>query len=152
MVGGLVFAALAQRLAQRTWLVGATVLYAAALLGLYFLRPGSVPAVSVSFLAGLMLSVLFAVPFSASYSRTPQRFLGRVGSLGAAQGSLTGALASLGFGWLMHAVAAPAALMVCAAVMAAIAVALATMPFIRLLDHPTASPQQEGWRRSGRPR
>jgi predicted MFS family arabinose efflux permease len=143
MMGGLVFAALAQRLAQRTWLVGATVLYAAALLGLYFLRPGSVPAMSVSFLAGLMLSVLFAVPYSAFYSRTPQRFLGRVGSLGAAQGSLTGALASLGFGWLMHAVSAPVALLVCAAVMGTIAVALATMPFMRLLDHPTEPVEEQ---------
>ncbi|MEV0285879.1 MULTISPECIES: MFS transporter [unclassified Kribbella] len=137
MVGGVTFAALAQKLPQRTWLVGATGLYASALLGLYFLQPGSIPAIGVSFLAGSMLSVMFAVPYTAFYSRTPQNLLGRVGSLGAAYGSLVGALASLGFGRLMHAVSAPHALIVSALIMGAIAFALASLPFMRLLDHPT---------------
>jgi predicted MFS family arabinose efflux permease len=141
MVGGVLFAALAQKLPQRTWLVSATALYASALLGLYFLKPGSLLAVGVSFLAGLMLSVLFAVPFTAFYSRTPQELLGRVGSLGAAHGALMGALASLGFGWLMHTVSAPTALLVCALIMGGIATALAFMPFMRLLDSP-AEPQE----------
>ena len=105
--GGVTFAALAQKLPQRTWLVGATGLYASALLGLYVSQPGSILAVGVSFLAGSMLSVMFAVPYTAFYSRTPQELLGRVGSLGAAYGSLIGALASLGFGRLMHTVSAP---------------------------------------------
>ena len=136
MVGGALFAALAQKLAQRTWLVGATALYGLALLLLYFLQPGSVVAIGVSFLAGLMLSVMFAVPYTAFYSRTPQKLLGRVGSLGAANGALMGALASLGFGWLMYAVSAPTALLVCAFIMGSIALALATLPFMRLLDKP----------------
>ena len=76
MVGGVAFAALAQKLPQRTWLVGATALYGTALLGLFFLQPGSIAAIVVSFLAGSMLSVLFAVPFTAFYSRTPQKLLG----------------------------------------------------------------------------
>ncbi|TCO30418.1 MFS transporter [Kribbella steppae] len=140
MVGGVLFAALGQKLAQRTWLVSATAFYAVALLGLYFLQPGSVLAVGVSFVAGLMLSVMFAVPFTAFYSRTPQELLGRVGSLGAAHGSLMGALASLGFGWLMHTVSAPTALLVCALIMGGITAALAFMPFMRLLDN-AAEPQ-----------
>jgi hypothetical protein len=49
-----------------------------------------------------------------------------------------GAVASLGFGWLLHAASAPNALLVCAAIMGAIALALATMPFVRLLDVPAA--------------
>ncbi|MGW1342716.1 MFS transporter [Kribbella sp. NPDC002412] len=138
MVGGVAFAALAQRLPQRTWLVGATGLYASALLGLYFLQPGSIPAIGVSFVAGSMLSVMFAVPYTAFYSRTPQNLLGRVGSLGAAYGSLVGALASLGFGRLIHTISAPHALLACALIMGAIALALASMPFMRLLDTPTA--------------
>jgi MFS family permease len=77
MAGGVTFAALAQKLPQRTWLVGATGLYASALLGLFFLQPGSIPAIAVSFLAGSMLSVMFAVPYTAFYSRTPQKMLGR---------------------------------------------------------------------------
>jgi MFS family permease len=136
MVGGTLFAALAHKLPQRTWLAGALGFYGLALFGLYFLQPGSLGAVIVSFVAGLMMSILFAVPFTAFYARTPQRLLGRVGSLGMAMGSLMGALASLGFGWLLHTVPAPSALLVCAIVMGGLAVATAIMPFMRLLDHP----------------
>jgi hypothetical protein len=136
MVGGVTFAALAQKLPQRTWLVATTGLYGFALLVLYFLRPGSVAAIGVSFLAGSMLSVMFAVPYTAFFSRTPRKLLGRVGSLGAAQGTLTGALTSLGFGWLMHAVSAPSALLVCALLMGVISLSLASAPFMRLLDKP----------------
>ena len=143
MVGGVLFAALGEKLAQRTWLVSATGLYGSALLGLYFLQPGSAPAVGVSFVAGLMLSVMFSVPFTAFYSRTPQELLGRVGSLGAANGSLMGALASLGFGWLMHTVSAPTALLACALIMGTITAALAFMPFTRLLDSPVAPEDAE---------
>ena len=134
MVGGVSFAALAQKLPQRTWLVGATALYAVALLGMHFLQPGSIPAIGVSFLAGSMLSVMFSVPYTAFYSRTPQNLLGRVGSLGAAYGTLIGALSALGFGWLIHAVSAPSALLVSSLVMGAIAASLALAPFMRLLD------------------
>lgn len=137
-IGGLVFAAVAQKLPQRTWLVGATSLYAVALLGLFFTRPGSVAAIVVGFFAGSMMSVMFAVPFSAFYSRTPQHLLGRVGSLGAAHGSLMGALASLGFGYLLHNLSAPAALLVSAIGMAAVALLLGTAPFMRHLDTPVA--------------
>jgi hypothetical protein len=142
MVGGVTFAAFAKKLPQRTWLVGATGLYGAALLGLYFLRPGSIPAIAVSFLAGSMLSVLFAVPYTAFFSRTPQHLLGRVGSLGAAYGSLVGALAALGFGRLIQTVSAPHALLVSALIMAGLAIALAAMPFVRLLDQP-AEPEPQ---------
>lgn len=136
MVGGALFAALAQKLTQRTWLIGALTLYALALLSLYFLQPGSIPAIAVSFVAGSMMSILFAVPYTAFYARTPHKLLGRVGSLGAAMGSLAGALASLGFGWLMHAVSAPTALLACAVIMGGIAIASVFMPFMRLLDSP----------------
>ena len=134
MVGGALFAALAQKLTQRTWLVGATALYAFALIGLYFLQPGSIVAIGASFLAGSMMSVMFAVPYTAFYSRTPQKLLGRVGSLGAGMDALAGGLASLGFGWLMQAVSAPSALLGCALIMGSIAVAAAFMPFMRLLN------------------
>lgn len=143
MVGGVAFAALAQKLAQRTWLVNATALYALALLGLFFLQPGSMLAIGVSFLAGSVLSILFAVPYTAFYSRTPQKLLGRVGSLGAATGALMGALASLGFGWLMQTVSAPIALLVSALMMGGIAITLAVMPFVRLLDNPTPAEAAE---------
>jgi MFS family permease len=136
MVGGAIFAALAQKLSQQTWLVSGLALYGASLFGLYFLQPGSLAAIAVSFVAGLMMSVMFAVPFTAFYARTPQKLIGRVGSLGMAMGSLAGALASLGFGWLLHTVSAPNALLVSAIVMIGLAIASAYMPFMRLLDHP----------------
>lgn len=143
MVGGVVFAAVASRLPQRMWFAGATGLYAVALLGLFFSRPGSIVAIVVSFVAGSMMSVMFAVPFSSFYSRTPQHLLGRVGSLGAANGSLLGALASLGFGWLLHTVSAPSALLVSAIMMGGVALALATLPFVKLMDAPVPAASDE---------
>jgi MFS family permease len=139
MVGGAVFAAVAHKLAQQTWLVGGLGLYGVSLLALYFVQPGSLWAIGISFIAGLMMSVLYAVPFTAFYSRTPQKLIGRVGSLGMAMGSLAGALASLGFGWLLHVASAPYALLVAAVMMVGLAVASAYMPFMRLLDHPNES-------------
>lgn len=68
---------------------------------------------------------------------SPQNLLGRVGSLGAAYGTLIGALAALAFGWLIHTVSAPSALLVCSLVMGAIAASLALAPFMRLLDSPS---------------
>ncbi|MEU4193065.1 MFS transporter [Kribbella sp. NPDC026611] len=140
MLGGVAFAALAQRLPQRTWLLTAMSGYAAALLTLYFLRPGSIAAIAVSFLAGATLSIMFAVPFTAFYSRTPQHLLGRVGSLGAAYGSLVSALSALAFGKLIHTIAAPQALLAAAAIMTTLTIALATLPFVHLLNA-TPKPQ-----------
>lgn len=143
MLGGLVFAAIAKKLPQRTWLIGATAAYGLGMLGLYFLQPGSLLALGVSFLIGSVLSIMFAVPFAAFYSRTPQKLLGRVGSLGAANGALLGALSSLGFGWLIHTVSAPTALLACAFIMGGLALAFATMPFTRLLDSPLETEEAE---------
>lgn len=112
-------------------------------MGLYFSQPGSILTLSVSFLIGSVLSIMFAVPFTAFYSRTPQKLLGRVGSLGAANGALFGAVSSLGFGWLIHTVSAPVALLVCAGIMGSLALAFATMPFMRLLDSPLETVETE---------
>lgn len=143
MIGGLVFAAIAKKLPQRTWLIGATACYALGMVGLYFLQPGSILTLGVSFLIGLVVSIMFAVPFTAFYSRTPQKLMGRVGSLGAATGALFGALASLGFGWLIQTVSAPMALLVCAAMMGGLALAFVIMPFTRLLDNPLETAKTE---------
>ncbi|HEU5121926.1 MAG TPA: hypothetical protein VFT59_03695, partial [Candidatus Saccharimonadales bacterium] len=85
---------------------------------------------------GSVLSIMFAVPFTAFYARTPQKLMGRVGSLGAATGALFGALSSLGFGWLIQTVSAPSALLGCAFIMGSLALAFTVMPFVRLLDRP----------------
>lgn len=144
MVGGVVFAALAAKLRQQTWMTGATGLYALALLVLSFLQPGSVPAIMVGFVAGMMFSVLLAVPFTAFYARTPQKLMGRVGSLGSATGSLMAALTSLGFGWLINTVSARQAILVCAVMMGGIALGSAFFPFMRLLDaQPGAKADEE---------
>lgn len=143
MVGGTIFAAVGQKLPQQTWLVGGLALYGLSLLGLYFLQPGSIAAIAVSFAAGLVMSIMYAVPFTAFYARTPQNLIGRVGSLGMAMGSLAGAVASLGFGWLLHVVPASNALLVAAVVMIGLAVASAYMPFMRLLDHPAEANEEE---------
>ncbi|HEU5122153.1 MAG TPA: MFS transporter [Candidatus Saccharimonadales bacterium] len=136
IAGGGIFAALASKLTQHAWLMGATSFYALALFALFFLQPGSLIATGVGFLAGLMLSVMYAVPFTAFYARTPQRLLGRVGSLGAAMGALAGALSSLGLGLLINAISAPHAVLACAAIMGTIALGTAFLPFMKELDKP----------------
>lgn len=106
MIGGFIFAAFAPKVSQHKWLFGATSAYALALLGLYFLQPGSVVAVLGGFMAGMVFTGIMAIPYSSFYIRTPERLLGRVNSLGAGMGFIIIALAFLFFGWLINATSA----------------------------------------------
>jgi Na+/melibiose symporter-like transporter len=137
MLGGFIFAAFAPKLSQQKWLFGATSTYALALLILYFLQPGSVAAVLVGFVAGIIFTGIMAIPYSSFYIRTPERLLGRVNSLGAGMGSIVIALASLFFGWLINATSARIGLLVCAIVMALIALGVLLFPFMKYLDEKT---------------
>jgi cyanate permease len=134
MIGGFLFAAWAPKVSQQKWLFGATSLYALALLGLYFLQPGSVTALLVGFLAGVVFTGIMAIPYSAFYIRTPERLLGRVNSLGAGVGFIVIALASLFFGWLINATSARTGLFVCAIGMGLIALGVWLFPFMKYLD------------------
>lgn len=134
MIGGFVFAAFAPKVSQQKWLFGATGAYALALLGLYFLQPGSVTAMLIGFLAGMVFTGIMAIPYSAFYIRTPERLLGRVNSLGAGMGFIVIALASLFFGWLINATSARTGILVCAILMALIALGVLLFPFMKYLD------------------
>ena len=134
MIGGFIFAAFAPKVSQHKWLFGATSAYALALLGLYFLRPGSLIAVLVGFLAGVVFTGIMAIPFSSFYTRTPERLLGRVNSLGAGMGSIIIALASLFFGWLINVTSAKTGILACAIVMGLIALGVLLFPFMKHLD------------------
>ena len=134
MIGGFIFATFAPKVSQHKWLFGATSAYALALLGLYFLRPGSLIAVLVGFLAGVVFTGIMAIPFSSFYTRTPERLLGRVNSLGAGMGSIIIALASLFFGWLINATSAKTGILACAIVMGLIALGVLLFPFMKHLD------------------
>ncbi|HEU0296763.1 MAG TPA: MFS transporter [Anaerolineales bacterium] len=134
MIGGFLFAALAPKVSQHKWLFGATGLYALALLVLYFLQPGSVVAMLVGFLAGVIFTGIMAIPYSSFYTRTPERLLGRVNSLGAGMGFIIIALASLFFGWLINATSARTRLLVCAIIMGLIALGVLLFPFMKHLD------------------
>jgi MFS family permease len=134
MIGGFIFAAFAPKVSQQKWLFGATSAYALALLGLYFLEPGSVPALVVSFLAGVVFTGIMAIPYSSFYIRTPERLLGRVNSLGAGMGFIVIALASLFFGWLINATSARIGLLACAILMGLIALGVGLFPFMKYLD------------------
>jgi len=134
MIGGFIFAAFAPKVSQHKWLFAATGAYALALLGLYFLQPGSVAAVLVGFLAGIVFTGIMAIPFSSFYTRTPERLLGRVNSLGAGMGSIIVALASLFFGWLINATSARTGLLACAIAMGLIALGVLLFPFMKHLD------------------
>jgi MFS family permease len=136
MIGGFIFAALAPKVSQHKWLFGATSAYALALLGLYFLQPGSVIALLVGFLAGVVFTGIMAIPYSSFYIRTPERLLGRVNSLGAGMGFIIIALASLFFGWLINTTSARTGLLVCAILMGLIALGVWLFPFMKYLDEP----------------
>lgn len=134
MLGGFLFAAFAPKVSQQKWLFGATGAYALALLILYFLQPGSVVALLVGFMAGVVFTGIFAIPYSSFYIRTPERLLGRVNSLGAGVGFIVIALASLFFGWLINATSARAGLLACAIAMGLIALGVLLFPFMKHLD------------------
>ena len=134
MIGGFIFAAFAPRVSQHKWLFGATSAYALALPGLYFLQPGSAIAVLVGFLAGIVFTGIFAIPYSAFYIRTPERLLGRVNSLGAGMGFVVIALASLFFGWLINVTSAKTGLLACTIAMGLIALGVYLFPFMKHLD------------------
>jgi MFS family permease len=143
MIGGFIFAAFAPKVSQQKWLLGATSTYALALLGLYFLQPGSVPALVVSFLAGVVFTGIMAIPYSSFYIRTPERLLGRVNSLGAGMGFIVIALASLFFGWLINVTSARIGLLACAILMGLIALGVGLFPFMKYLDE-TVNPESVG--------
>ena len=63
MLGGFLFAAFAPKVSQQKWLFGATGAYALALLVLYFLQPGSVVALLVGFMAGVVFTGIMAIPY-----------------------------------------------------------------------------------------
>jgi MFS family permease len=134
MIGGFIFAAFAPKVSQHKWLFGATSAYALALLGLYFLQPGSVIAVLIGFMAGMVFTGIMAIPYSSFYMRTPERLLGRVNSLGAGMGFIIIALASLFFGWLINATSAKIGILVCAIMMGLIALGVLLFPFMKYLD------------------
>jgi MFS family permease len=137
MIGGFLFAAFAPRVSQQKWLFGATGAYALALLGLYFLQPGSVVSLLVGFLAGVVFTGIMAIPYSSFYIRTPERLLGRVNSLGAGMGFIIIALASLFFGWLINATSSRTGILVCAILMGLITLGVRFFPFMKHLDEKT---------------
>ncbi len=143
MIGGFIFAAFAPKVSQHKWLFGATGAYALALFGLYFLQPGSILAMLVGFMAGVVFTGIMAIPYSSFYTRTPERLLGRVNSLGAGMGFIIIALASLFFGWLINATSARVGILVCAILMGLISLGVLLFPFMKHLDE-TVAPESVG--------
>lgn len=137
MIGGFLFAAFAPKVSQHKWLFAATSAYALTLFILYFLQPGSVVAMLVGFMAGVVFTGIMAIPYSSFYIRTPERLLGRVNSLGAGMGFIVIALASLFFGWLINATSARTGLLACAIAMGLIALGVYLFPFMKHLDEKT---------------
>jgi predicted MFS family arabinose efflux permease len=143
MLGGFLFAAFAPKVSQQKWLFGATSAYALALFGLYFLQPGSIVALLVGFLAGIVFTGIMAIPYTSFYIRTPEKLLGRVNSLGAGMGFIVIALASLFFGWLINTTSPGTAILVCAILMGLIALGVWLFPFMKHLDE-KAVPESVG--------
>ncbi|HEU5121832.1 MAG TPA: MFS transporter [Candidatus Saccharimonadales bacterium] len=138
IIGGFIFAALAPKVSQQRWLGVATALYALSFLAFSYLQPGSLFTYVIAFFAGIVFTGLMAIPYSAFYIRTPERLLGRTGSLGIAAGSLVAAIASLFFGWLISVVSPAAALVAGAIIMGIVALGVMVLPFMKYLDLPPA--------------
>lgn len=134
MIGGVMFAALVPRVSQQRWLVGSTAGHACALASLYLFPPGSALSFAAGFAAGVMTAGIMAVPYTAFYTRTPARLLGRVNSLGAASGFLAVAISSLFFGWLVQVHSAGTAILACAIGMGLLSIGTLLLPFMKLLD------------------
>jgi MFS family permease len=125
---------LAPRVSQRRWLVGSTAGHAFALAGLYFLQPGSMLSLVAGFAAGAMSTGIMAIPYTAFYTRTAERLLGRVNSLGAASGFLMVSISSLFFGWLVDVHSVRTAILTCAVGMGSLSIGTFLLPFTKLLD------------------
>jgi MFS family permease len=138
MIGGFIFAALAPKVSQKKWLTTASTLYALSFLVLAFLQPGSLISYVVAFLTGIVFTGIMAIPYSAFYIRTPEKFLGRTNSLGMAAGSLVAAVASLFFGRLITATSPSNALVASAIAMGLVALGTLVLPFMKYLDLPPA--------------
>lgn len=136
IIGGFIFAALAPKVSQQKWLVAASTLYALSFLVFSFLEPGSLAAYVVAFLTGIVFTGIMAIPYSAFYIRTPEKFLGRTNSLGMAAGSGVAAIASLFFGWLISTTNPDSALIASAIMMGIVALGTLVLPFMKYLDLP----------------
>jgi MFS family permease len=134
ILGGFLFATFGPKVSQRRWLYGTTAAYAGVLFGLSLMQPGSPGTFILAFCAGLTLTGIMTIPYAAFYTRTPQKLLGRVNSLGAAVGYTLSALGALTLGKLITQSSASTALLICAAFMALLAIGAATLPFMKLLD------------------
>lgn len=139
IIGGFIFAAFGPKVSQQKWLVTACTLYALSFLVFSFLQPGSIVAYVVAFFVGIVFTGVMAIPYSAFYIRTPEKFLGRTNSLGMAAGSLAAAVASLFFGWLISATSPGAALIASAITMGLVALGTLVLPFMRYLDLPPSA-------------
>ena len=134
MMGGVVFAMLAPRVSQRRWLVGSTAGHAFALACLSFLQPGSTLSFAAGFAVGMMSAGIMAIPYTAFYTRTPERLLGRVNSLGAASGFLMVSISSPFFGWLVDVHSVRMAILACSVGMGSLSIGTLLLPFTKLLD------------------
>lgn len=138
IIGGFLFAAYAPKMSQQKWLATASALYGLSFLIFSFLVPGSWLSYVLALFSGVVFTGVMAIPYSAFYIRTPERFLGRTNSMGMAAGSLVAAIASLFFGWLITATTPSTALIASALMMGLVALGTLVFPFMKYLDLPPA--------------
>jgi len=136
VLGGIIFATWGPKYSQQKWLFTSSILYALSFVAFAMLQPGSPLTYVVSFVSGIIFTGMLAIPYSAFYIRTPEKYLGRSGSIGIAAGSLVAAIASLFFGWLISTTSPVAALIASAIMMSLVAIGVLVLPFMKHLDLP----------------
>jgi Na+/melibiose symporter-like transporter len=134
IIGGIGFAVIATHISSRTWFILTNIGYALGLAGLYFTQPGSVAAVSISFLAGMASSGWFPIINTAFYARAPERILGRVNGAAFTLYWIAVAPASLLLGLLVNATSPKLGILVSAVGLGLLGMIAFLMSFMKLLD------------------
>jgi Major Facilitator Superfamily len=143
ILGGLVFAVVSTRVSRYAWFLPTNVASTACLAALLLTDPGSVAAVALSFLVGLISAGSLPIINTAYYSRTPERLLGR--AQGASWSLVLSALplSSLAMGWLVNGYSAATGLVVVVSLNVVMILAFALIPAMRLLDSDDAPARAE---------
>lgn len=134
IVGGLLFAMISTKVSASRWFLLTNVASTLVFSTLLLVEPGSLLAIAVSFLMGLVAAGLAPIVFTAYYERTPENLLGRVNGAAAAIMGAAVPVSSILFGWLISATAARHALVVVLVCYAVMALVVFFIPSLKLFD------------------
>jgi MFS family permease len=137
IAGGALFTLISTKISAYKWFILANIMVGLTFAGYLFVQPGSVASIALSFANGLAGAGLMPIIFTAYYTRTPQKLMGRVN--GAAGTIMYAAIpiAYLAFGWIISGTSARTALIVSLACLVLLAAIAMLTPAFKLFDEHT---------------